>query len=41
MSSAEEEHPMAKYVVIGIYAEDAVAKREPSRAEHLARLQAL
>ncbi len=28
-------------MVSGSYAEDAVAKREPYRAEHLARLQAL
>ncbi len=32
---------MTKYVVIGTYTEDAVGKREPYRAEHLARLQAL
>ncbi len=32
---------MPKYVVIGTYTEDAVTKREPFRAEHLARLQAL
>ncbi len=32
---------MAKYVVIGTYTEDAVGKREPYRAEHLSRLQAL
>ncbi len=32
---------MPKYVVIGTYTEDAVTKREPYRAEHLARLQAL
>ncbi|MEE8219536.1 MAG: YciI family protein [bacterium] len=32
---------MAKYVVIGTYTEDAVEKREPYRAEHISRLQAL
>ncbi|MFQ5893709.1 MAG: YciI family protein, partial [Nitrospinota bacterium] len=32
---------MPKYVVIGTYTDDAVAKREPYRAEHLSRLQAL
>ncbi|MDV2479499.1 MAG: YciI family protein [bacterium] len=32
---------MPKYVVIGTYTEDAVTKREPYRAEHLARLQTL
>jgi uncharacterized protein YciI len=32
---------MAKYVVIGTYAEDAVEKREPFRDEHLSRLRAL
>lgn len=32
---------MAKYVVIGTYTADAVEKREPYRAEHLSRLQAL
>ena len=32
---------MPKYVVIGTYTEDAVTKREPYRAEHLACLQTL